>query len=782
MKNTLLLLSLIFLVDFAFGQGDAPPMLQGQNQTSKTVAPVIKVPASQATKVTGGALIETGNKNILANPSFEHSTFNTGWTCTGITPIAETTVIPPGSGKQGMLLAASSSTFECYQDVTASTYATSVQFLAAIRLKTAATGTTLKVCSRQAGTTSTTNCVYALQSSVLQVQNVFNLLKVPFIGGDTSNGISISGTSVTGNIYLDDAFVGPADLKVDLPKISTGTATYTPTTNCNWTNSGVSALTSTVDTDCPTPIVSGIASAPATKVPGIVLPAGTGPVIDFDISGYFRGDRATATNVGCAYDLYDGTNSYPLAFELVGGASGNQAISDARLGTRVVLPTALSSAKTYEVRIFSNSATSICQIGNDGSLSGTGFQIAATSYGGNTAVYSSTNKDTDWAACSFSSLSWQGMGTVTPSLYCKRHGSDLLMRGYVLAGTSTASTIQMLLPTWNGSQLTIKNSSYTPTQQLGGTAIINSNTANSTREVTIFIKPALTYLTMGYIYDAGTQNPFTEVVGTTLFGGGSAISFETIRIPIEGWENSNVIVGSFDGLEKCVDSYECTDTFSAKVSAAGVVSDENIEWITGNASVTSTSQYALTFKTGLFTVAPTCVATTFSSSSYMNIEEAVAITTSGGSWLTTITNTTVVSATPWRIVCQKAGADYLGKTAKAVASDANIRSIGATGVDIQSVYFGSGATCTSVCTGTCTICNQVGSKITSVVWAATGNYRLNGIDGKKYNCSANGAATPYLAGYQDRASSTTTYAQVAFGTSTTSTDVANAQVTCIGVP
>jgi hypothetical protein len=133
MINILKLLFCIIFINFAYGQGDAPPLLQGQLQTSKSVGATIQSPNSQITKINSStALIETGNKNILINPSFENKAVAgtiPGWTCSGITPIAETTVLV--DGKSGVILPASSSTFECYQDSLAyNQYTNGLQFLA----------------------------------------------------------------------------------------------------------------------------------------------------------------------------------------------------------------------------------------------------------------------------------------------------------------------------------------------------------------------------------------------------------------------------------------------------------------------------------------------------------------------------------------------------------------------------------------------------------------------------------------------------------------------------
>lgn len=107
---------------------------------------------------------------------------------------------------------------------------------------------------------------------------------------------------------------------------------------------------------------------------------------------------------------------------------------------------------------------------------------------------------------------------------------------------------------------------------------------------------------------------------------------------------------------------------------------------------------------------------------------------------------------------------------------------GTKNADLQSVFFGAAAGCSTACTtGTCFICNQVGTKITSVTWQATGTYRINGIDGTKYNCNGTGVGGAYYAIYQNRPGSSSTYAEMIAGT-TTAQNTAYASIHCIGKP
>lgn len=110
-----------------------------------------------------------------------------------------------------------------------------------------------------------------------------------------------------------------------------------------------------------------------------------------------------------------------------------------------------------------------------------------------------------------------------------------------------------------------------------------------------------------------------------------------------------------------------------------------------------------------------------------------------------------------------------------------VTSIGTTSPDIQSVIFGTGANCASVCsTGTCSLCSQTGNKITSVTWNATGSYNINGLDGTKYVCTGGGEGTSYVNAYTRRDLSTTSLVRLQAGLSTTLTNAA-ISVICMGV-
>lgn len=150
-----------------------------------------------------------------------------------------------------------------------------------------------------------------------------------------------------------------------------GTLTYAGTTNCAWdTNSGTFANFS-ADTDCPAASVSGIVSAPGTKIPGISLtnlPAGKYLVLAQGRSGSASGGATL-----CNYRLSDGTNtsgSSATFLSVTGDVNANLALAG------VFTYTSLQSSLTIQVQGAEVLATGgTCRINNDQTPDGLQFQI-----------------------------------------------------------------------------------------------------------------------------------------------------------------------------------------------------------------------------------------------------------------------------------------------------------------------------------------------------------------------------------------------------------------------
>jgi hypothetical protein len=695
--------------------------ISGKNENGSSVTlEEIQVSNNQLTQTdVNKHLLESGNSNILANPSFEHSTVSTSWTSSAGTLAAESSVVV--NGKKSLSVNLSTQALALTQDSTlyAAQFADGVQGLASVRVKTSLSG--IKVCSRQAGVTSTTNCVN------VQSNGKWGLYKVPMILGATSNGISIhsNGTSLTGTVYLDDAFVGAVDLKQDVDaRRLLGTITITGCSS-NHGNSSTSFASLGTATGC-SYAVTGSVLAPTTNVQGFRL--SSIPVGSIEIIGIGSfGKSGTASNSDVAFQFRDLTNTKNGQDNFLSHVSAG--------GAAVVTPNVkgtlsyTTAAGTSSFEIFgktSNITSSGVNVFNFGphntNAQPTYYEIW---YNGNNSTYSSTNADTDWASCTPTSS--QGFGTPTFAVQCKRQGGDLLMKGRFTPSATTAVEARLGLPLWNGVQLISAGSSIIPALEVANGFYLRGVAANA-KGGAMLIEPSVAYLTFGTAdtYNSSLVNSFSKANANNV-ASTETLSFNA-RIPIAGWEQSNIIIGQFNGLESCTNTLECTDTFSAKISSAGVTSDENVDFISGNCSVSATSTFSCTFNSSIFTVAPTCVVTNQEINAATTNGMITSIISSSSSNLSYRTNRHDSVATPYptNIICQKQGVDYVGKTAKAVASDQNLATPGRLKVKSCTYAFG-GASATmsspTVCsTGTCVEMYDSCSAGSPPTFAGTGLY------------------------------------------------------------
>lgn len=221
MKNILLLILTTFLALNSYGQGEAPLLLRGQAQTTNQVGTFLRLPNYQVTRLSGATgLLETGNKNILANPGFEHQTYLTSWTTSGTATFSEetSTVL---FGVKSFEVAATAQTFNLSQDSTLyqAQYADGIQGVASVWVNN--TNPEIEICSRQAG--SDIDCVEAV------TDGAWHFYSIPMLLGSVSNGIAIKGASGTGTTFVDEAFVGVIDLNQSQVSNLTMPKSYTPT-------------------------------------------------------------------------------------------------------------------------------------------------------------------------------------------------------------------------------------------------------------------------------------------------------------------------------------------------------------------------------------------------------------------------------------------------------------------------------------------------------------------------------------------------------------------------
>lgn len=502
--------------------GLPPTTAAGQDQSNITTFN-FKVPNNLATNIGGGTLLESGNTNILVNPSFEHQAADTGWTLGGTAGAGSdiTTVI---HGKKSWFFNATAQTTSLVQSSTLyqAQFADGVQGLASIRVKTNHTGT-CSVCSVQAGTVSTTNCVS------VQSHNKWGLYKVPMILGATSNGISLACTSGTGLTYVDDAFVGAVDLKADVGNVSNwrnGTCSGTWTTNTAYT-----CKFRQVGNDLEVQYLITLSGAPNAAALYLNLPSGfnidtTNLTSTLNQASFGDGSaRDASTNVFFKLNAVIASGSLIGLYYIVNGQiPPTTASSSTNLAEiNATLPTTWASGDTLTASI----------------------KVPVTQFSGSGSIYTSTNADTDWASCGHTTSDFTGFGTVSAiETQCKREGSDLLMRGKFTSGVSTGVIARLNLKL-AGQSLTSASTSSIPSAQVAGLFVRGVSSAANKGGAT-FIDASLGYIGFGHSGTFGTTavngNGFNN--GDTIAANGEQVVFNA-RIPISGWTNSNLIIGSF---------------------------------------------------------------------------------------------------------------------------------------------------------------------------------------------------------------------------------------------
>lgn len=664
MKFLNLLISLMLIVTPVMAA--APLGLRGTADTTTQWPPVIKVPNHQATKIVGGSRVETNNKNILKDPSLEGANNGSPWTAFGGSLTIDNT---PMDGVFNGLVTATAQSLSFYQDSTlyASQFADgSFQGVASMWVRTSVTSTPIYVCPRQAGA-----MLSLLFCKEVIADGKWRLYDPPFTLGGTSNGIELTSNavSITGDVEWDDAFVGVQNVVSQTPAINSQSSYLT----------NASTFTNATITGTPTTIGSGTYTYS---------------------SGVFTFIERSSVTASVSGVFVSGTAAY--VFVRKNGVIVGQNASTA--GGR-------PSSASYE-GIFEKGDTLYFST-QDGVNDIRASILATTAITGST--YSSRNADTDWAACNFSTLAWQGLGTVTSNLMCKRQGSDLIMSGRVNIGTVSASEARFPLPTWNGTQLIMNSSklSQSGAYHVIGRMARNQSGIGNDYSLVVPTVTNQTYMNIG-TYNQTSFAPHLAYAANSLLFSADVLFLENIRIPINGWENSNVIIANLSGLESCTDSYECEDEYTAKISASCVVSDETpADWISGNGTLSSTSNCAFTLVSGAFTSVPNYTAT--SNSTIGEVDRIISvhnITTSA--FQTRARNgVNADTATPIVVKASKTGADYIGKTAKAVASDQNLATpgsvkstlcsakISSTGV-ISDQKGGCFASCTNATTPVCT--------------------------------------------------------------------------------
>jgi hypothetical protein len=202
-------------------------------------------------------------------------------------------------------------------------------------------------------------------------------------------------------------------------------------------------------------------------------------------------------------------------------------------------------------------------------------------------------------------------------------------------------------------------------------------------------------------------------------------------------------------------SLDFTNEFTAQVSTTGVVSSENQDFINGNAAITDTSLFTLTWVNGKFPLAPNCTATSYGSGpTTADVVEIETLPSTTGVAFRNMVGATK-GAVGFTVHCSRTGTDYR----QPINAPILIGSVTSNSNNAMRFESAIVATCTS---SPCSISTQSSSWLTSVTRAGTGVYTFNypgGTWGSAPTCVCSSQNGTY--GYCAVFGSATTFTQIA---------------------
>lgn len=213
------LLTLVQLCAPAYAQ-----MVQGKGQADSSFSKLerLQVPNSQLTSLgTNSTLVETGNNNLLANPSFEHITPTTGWTLgTGVTAAADAISFIDGKKSLGLTLTSVNGDV-IKQSLTPTMQTTGLNLEHGLAVKTSLS--TLQVCATQGAT--------EFSCTTVPNTNTWFPISIPLAGptSGTAIGVKLKTTSSTsGSVSVDAGYMGLPRNTTQVPAV-TDWQSFTPT-------------------------------------------------------------------------------------------------------------------------------------------------------------------------------------------------------------------------------------------------------------------------------------------------------------------------------------------------------------------------------------------------------------------------------------------------------------------------------------------------------------------------------------------------------------------------
>jgi hypothetical protein len=251
----------------------------------------------------------SGTLNLLEDSSFE-STATEGSITGGTASLNTVTVLPTPNNKSSLELNFNNVTGSYILEKNTGAQYDSVQGLVSVWIKNAKAG--VKLIPRINGADST-----ALSVDV-KTDNKWNEYVIPAVIGTTSFGFKVDVTaSNAGSLFIDEATVGamPATMTPEVAQAEYfGGLVAQGAANCVWTRNQNTFGNFAADADCNEFTEIGNIKKPSTKIPGLVIPAGS-PSGTYEIKANFNMGTAVPGNP-CFYRLSDGVKFGAISAEV----------------------------------------------------------------------------------------------------------------------------------------------------------------------------------------------------------------------------------------------------------------------------------------------------------------------------------------------------------------------------------------------------------------------------------------------------------------------------------
>ncbi len=521
------------------GWRNATPFISSKSEQDSAVSTTqITAPNYQLTQTaTGVQRLETNSNNLLVNPSFEASTYSTGWGCTLGSSSDETSIVQDGGhsnhfnpGGAGM---------RCYQSTTQN--AANLKGLKGVaRAYVNTTDTVMQVCALVDGTTSgqDTGCVTVPATSG---SSPFQLVEIPFTMGGTSNGIVIKTATATSQpTYVDNAFLGSSTAgNLTGAVTSVGSATSLG----SFTSAQLSgALTNETGTDnavfstAPTiasPVISGHATIEGVTPTGATgtgkLVLDTAPTISAPvISGHATIEGVTPTGATGTNKLVFDTSPI-LVIPNIGVANGTSLVLGGTIDANAILDVQSTTLASKPLPRQTTTQKTAVGTPTEGMMSFDTTIHAPSYYDGSNwqTGLGTISVDTDWA--SYTPI-YTGFGTVsTSNLKWRRVGTDVQIEGTFVIGTPTSTEQRISLPN------SIVSASTITTLEIAGDMASNIN-LGGVFKLMVLKEPSVSYVTFGS-QSSGVAGLLKTASSGPYPASGGIMTLKA-SIPISGWSSN----------------------------------------------------------------------------------------------------------------------------------------------------------------------------------------------------------------------------------------------------